>query len=127
MGLIPTIFARVFATLSRISGMARIGPMLKIGLLGHRMMRSVFSIAGITPGAGVARAAPSYVTSSTLAWNFLLTKYSWNSSTPRGALILVATIWSVIGRILTLTPQELLIFSVTSDRLKPSWRSAVRT
>src|SRR5437899_2546607 len=105
MGLIPTICARVFAMLLRISGIARIGPMLKIGLLGHRMMRSVFSIAGITPGPGVACAAPSYVTSSTLSWNFLLTKYSWNSSTPRGVLILVATIWSVIGRIFTLTPR----------------------
>src|SRR3989442_10417486 len=119
MGLIPTIFARVFAMLLRISGIARIGPILKIGLLGQRMMRSVFSIAGMTPGAGVACAAPSYVTSSTLSWNFLLTKYSWNSRTPRGVLILVATIWSVIGRIFTLTPRKVLIFSATSDTFKP--------
>src|SRR5437870_11829619 len=105
--------------LLRISGIARIGTMLKIGLLGHRMMRSVFSIAGITPGPGVACAARPYVTSSTLSGNFLLTQYSWNSSTPRGVLILVATIWSVIGRIFSLTPREFVIFSAITHRLNP--------
>src|SRR5437660_10429444 len=109
MGLIPTIFACVFAMLLRMSGIARIGPMLKIGLLGHRMIRSVFSIAGITPGAGVACAAPSYVTSSTLSWNFLLTKYSWNSSMPFGVLIFVATLWCVIGWDCSLSSSECMI------------------
>src|SRR5213596_3341443 len=89
IGLTPTIFADVFEMLSRIAGMARMGPMLRIGLLGQMTMTSAFSIAGITPGAGVARLAPSYVTSSTGSWNFLLTKYSWNSITPLGVLIFV--------------------------------------
>src|SRR5712692_5114666 len=126
MGLIPTIFAWVLAMLLRMSGNAKIGPMLKIGLLGQRMMRSVLSSAATTPGAGVALLAPSYVTSSTLSWNLLLTKYSWNSIIPLGVLILVATGWSVIGRMWNFTPRELLIFSVTSDRAKPCWRNAVR-
>src|SRR6266704_3330702 len=126
MGLIPRIRPLVFARALRIPGMARIGPMLRMGLLGQRIMTSDFSIDSTTPGAGVAMLAPSYLTSSTLSSNFLLTKYSWKSNSPAEVLILVATIWSVIGRILTFTPRNIRIFPVNADWLNPCWRKAVR-
>lgn len=59
IGLTPTTGALVFLSSSRIGFTARIGPMLRMGLLGHRTILSAVRIASTMPGAGSAFSAPA--------------------------------------------------------------------
>lgn len=58
-GLTPMTGALVFASSFRIGFIARIGPMLRMGLLGHKTIRSAVRIASIMLGAGSAFSAPA--------------------------------------------------------------------
>jgi len=125
IGLIATTGAFVFFISLRIAGIASIGAMLRMGLLGHIMSFCAFLIASSRLGAGLAFSAPSYCTSVTLMLVAFLTKYSWKSNVVLSVMILVLTRSLVIGISWGLTPKILQSSAVASESVLPSLSSTV--
>ena len=75
-GLTAATGAAARRSVSRTPGRARIGPMLTIGLLGGRTIRSAAAMASHTPGAGRAVSMWRKVTAETRPSARRFTKYS---------------------------------------------------
>src|SRR5204862_2199744 len=126
IGLTPTMRARVAARPSATPGTASTGPTEVTGLDGHTTTTSASRTASRTPGAGRARAAPAYSTSSTWTCAFSRTKYSWNESQPSGVRTRVRTGSLLIGRMRVATPRRRASSAVTAVSVAPARRARVR-